>query len=283
MNVATAAAVAVVAVLVAGCSAATGAAGAVLANRDTAAREAARCHPDVTALKIERCHVITTGGHWDESVYQDALGHLRAMNAQGCGQAMQAKHRHTGTSLAQELQAMVGLRKRHQEREAQAKQQLYERQRQEDDRLAAERRRKEEEQQERDRAAAAAQEEYQREIEGRMKKAGLKGVLYGEGIAFVIEALKNGEMTIDEVRRVAIELHDDADSDFQSIQVIDRQNALYANSDQSVILLLRRTGDQLFEGSPLLAIRNHYVVLVDVVEYQTRLGSRQAYVIEMAW
>jgi hypothetical protein len=149
--------------------------------------------------------------------------------------------------------------------------------------VKAERRRKEDEQQERDRAAAAAQEEYQREIEGRMKKAGLKGVLYGEGIAFVIDALKNGEMNIDEVRRVAIELHDDADSDFESIQVIDRQNALYANRDQSVILLLRRTGDQLFEGSPLLAIRNHYVVLVDVVEYQTRLGSRQAYVIEMAW
>lgn len=254
-------------------------------HRDYAAREMSRCRTDENSALTVQMHRVTSGAaEWDQSLYERAIEHARQLDAIGCWDAAKARVTATGTSLNEELGTMRAIVDRHRKQKAYQQEQKARIEREERERQEAEERaRREELARERQREAQQALEEHRRVVEAKAKKAGLRGVVYGEGIYRAVEALRRGEVSLRDIQHAAIELHDDDDADFTAIQILNRENALFISDDASIVILLRKTGDQLFEGASLLSIRNHYVVIKDVVEYDTPLGSRQAFVVEMAW
>jgi hypothetical protein len=111
---------------------------------------------------------------------------------------------------------------------------------------------------------------------------GYRSVMYALGLHDAIKEIIKGEKSIRDYQNVVIELYG-PDKWIRASQVPGPNTALYWDDDIEVIVMLKNCGESIVEHTGLMDIRNPYVTILGVEPYRTLLGTRQAFVIEMAW
>jgi len=112
---------------------------------------------------------------------------------------------------------------------------------------------------------------------------GYDDVIFGSSLTDAIAYIVEKNVSPATLSKKVVELDDYQDEYFRVLQYLGNGSALYSSELTDRIVLLRDYGDVLIEGSSLLAIRNHYIVIKGVASYRTTMGTRQAIVIETAW
>lgn len=128
-----------------------------------------------------------------------------------------------------------------------------------------------------------AREAHKREVVMLAKKYKIRDVIFDVGLTDVINSLLAGEITLSSLKRVAIELDDRKDASLAAFQVPKFGEALYGSDYTDAVIWLKDYRETLFQHAPLTVIRNHYVTIESVKNYQTLLGSNQAILIKTAW
>jgi hypothetical protein len=131
--------------------------------------------------------------------------------------------------------------------------------------------------------ATREREEWKNKIISTATENGYSKVLFDVGLTQTIWSLVDGQLQMNELEKVVIELDDFRDENFTALQVIGKNTAIYTTDLSDHVVMLKNYGELVLEGASLKALVNHYVVIKGVTTYETLLGTRQAFVIETAW
>jgi hypothetical protein len=114
-------------------------------------------------------------------------------------------------------------------------------------------------------------------------KSGYLDVNYDEGILETINKLKQGNETLNNIKKVPVKINEN--DNFKILQVYDQNNILLVDEDNVVIWLhnYAKNGGQFtaIEGGNLFALGMHYAAIAGIKTYTTAMrGTKQAIVIE---
>lgn len=129
--------------------------------------------------------------------------------------------------------------------------------------------------------AAREQAAWREQIEAEAQKRGYKEVVFGVGLTQYLESLVEGG-SVKEARGVVIELDDTYDDGLVAIQYLGKGSAIYTSKYTHATVLVRGYAEDIIEGSALTALPSSYVTIKGVQSYQTALGLRQAFIVEIA-
>lgn len=132
-------------------------------------------------------------------------------------------------------------------------------------------------------AAAAAERERRSGLLAEAAKAGHRGVVFDQSVTDVLEAIVAGDLTVEEMKDTVLEVDAVEDYHFVALQALGEGSAIFAGRYDLPVIMLRKYGTTVVEGSALPTMRNRCVVLVGLTTYRTIVGTRQAFVIEPAW